>query len=220
MSVGRAILQSVERTICLSRLAVPGRLHCVGGSSGISPARFVSSRRVWFGFFRPFGHSPPRCHSDIYRGHLRTTQGFGRDQLTIYPPSTRLGLGWAPTNPYWGVWVYTGSSWRSPSHHSVMAYRSRSCRASSERRLEHRASDLYAGSLVPLYLIIFRVKCSNSVLLPDISAEIFPLPTVTLCQQTMYTISNTHFFPSGEPMTVMDIYIPGEPKTAKRKIGK
>ena len=149
MSVGRAIPQSVERTICLSRLAVPGRLHCVGGSSGISPARFVSSRRVWFGFFRPFGHSPPRCHSDIYRGHLRTTQGFGRDQLTIYPPSTRLGLGWAPTNPYWGVWVYTGSSWRSPSHHSVMAYRSRSCRASSERRLEHRASDLYAGSLVP-----------------------------------------------------------------------
>lgn len=143
-----------------------------------------------------------------------------RDQLTIYPPSTRLGLGWAPTNPYWGVWVYTGSSWRSPSHHSVMAYRSRSCRASSERRLEHRASDLYAGSLVPLYLIIFRVKCSNSVLLPDISAEIFPLPTVTLCQQTMYTISNTHFFPSGEPMTVMDIYIPGEPKTAKRKIEK
>ena len=32
-----------------------------------------------------------------------------RDQLTIFPPSTRLGLGWAPTNPYWGVWVYTGS---------------------------------------------------------------------------------------------------------------
>ena len=82
---------------------------------GVPPPRFVESRRVWFGFFRPFGHSPPRCHSDIYRGHLRTTQGFGRDQLTIYPPSTRLGLGWAPTNPYWGVWVYTGSSWRSPS---------------------------------------------------------------------------------------------------------
>ena len=138
---------------------------------------------MWFGFFRPFGHSPPRCHSDIYRGHLRTTQGFGRDQLTIYPPSTRLGLGWAPTNPYWGVWVYTGSSWRSPSHHSVMAYRSRSCRASSERRLEHRASDLYAGSLVPLYLITFRVKCSYSVLLHDISGEIFP----SICHSWTFT---------------------------------
>ena len=115
---------------------------------GIPPPRFIESRRVWFGFFRPFGHSPPRCHSDIYRGHCGTRRTFPQDQLTIYPPSTRLGLGWAPTNPYWGVWVYTGSSWRSPSHHSVMAYRSRSCRASSERRLEHRASDLYAGSLV------------------------------------------------------------------------
>ena len=63
---------------------------------GLPPPRFVESRRVWFGFFRPFGHSPPRCHSDIYRGHLRTTQGFGRDQQTNYPPSTRLGLEWAP----------------------------------------------------------------------------------------------------------------------------
>ena len=83
---------------------------------GIPPPRFIESRRVWFGFFRPFGHSPPRCHSDIYRGHLRTTQGFGRDQLTIYPPSTRLGLEWAPTNPigclglYWVVLAISQSA--------------------------------------------------------------------------------------------------------------
>ena len=59
--------------------------------------------------FRPFGHSPPRCHSDIYRGHCGARRTFLQDQLTIYPPSTHLGLEWAPTNPigclglYWVV---------------------------------------------------------------------------------------------------------------------
>ena len=161
MSVGRAIPQSVERAICLSRLAVPGLFPSYWGE-GYLPLGSLNQEECGSGFFGLSVIHPLGVIATSIEGTSVPRETW-RDQLTIYPPSTRLGLGWAPTNPYWGVWVYTGSSWRSPSHHSVMAYRSRSCRASSERRLEHRASDLYAGSLVPLYLIIFRVKCSNSV---------------------------------------------------------
>ena len=75
----------------------------------------------------------------------------GRDQQTNYPPSTRLGLEWAPNQL--GGRVYTGSY--LPISQSVLrithtpAYRSRSL--SSERSPERRPKSVerasYAGSL-------------------------------------------------------------------------
>ena len=48
--------------------------------------------------FRPFGHTPPRCHSCHLSRGTSVPRETWRDQQTNYPPSTRLGLEWAPTN--------------------------------------------------------------------------------------------------------------------------
>ena len=52
MSVGRAILQSVERTICLSRLAVPGLFPSYWGRvTGYLPLGSLNQEECGSGFF-------------------------------------------------------------------------------------------------------------------------------------------------------------------------
>ena len=94
-SAERAIPSSVKRAIGLSRVAVPGRLRSVGGVPESPPTGSFRQEDV-VRAFRPFGHTPPRCHSCHLSRGTSVPRETWRDQQTNYPPSTRLGLEWAP----------------------------------------------------------------------------------------------------------------------------
>ena len=93
MSVGRAILQSVERTICLSRLAVPGLFPSYWGE-GYLPLGSLNQEECGSGFFGLSVIHPLGVIVDIYRGHLRPKGNLERptnDIPTLDPFGSRVG---------------------------------------------------------------------------------------------------------------------------------